>query len=164
MRPTELQITDAVRKLTSSVAYREAEKRLDFWAVVLLGPTHRVPRTWSDNEGVWPARVGVTQDPDAYAARVDLEAGGVHQHVALAHVWTASRAHANRLKARLDELLLGTNEAGRLRHAWRNISDPEIDWPILLGEALRGAQIDVFDDDERMRRTLREARSHSRRR
>lgn len=164
MRPTELQITDAVRKLTSSVAYREAEKRLDFWAVVMLGTQRRVPRDWGDNEGAWPVRVGVTQDPDAYAARVDLEAGSLHEHAALAWVWTPSRTHANRLKARLDELLLGSEEKRRLRHTWRDVNDPEIDWPILLGEALRGARIDVFDDDERMRRTLREARSHSRRR
>lgn len=167
MPATVSQITDAVARLTRSTAYRDAEKSLDFWAVVMFGPTQRVPRRFGDNEGAWPVRVGITQDPTDYAARIDLDAGGLHEHVALAHVWTQSRRHAIRVKARLDELLLGATGSNRLRHAWRDICDPDIDWPILLSQALadhHSERIEVFGDEERITRILHAARSHGRRR
>jgi hypothetical protein len=76
-----------------------------------------------------------------------------------AFVWTETEAHAKRLKAEPDKLLLGTNEANHaLRHGWRDCDvEPEVLWPILLSEALqeigkRGERIDFFDEEERQRR------------
>lgn len=160
MRPTVDEITTAVRDFTRSRSYREAEKRLDFWAVVLLGPERRIPRHFGDNEGAWPVRVGTTRDPKAYAERADYEAGHTVAYVPLAWVWTLSQRHALRLKARLDELLLGSAEEHRMRHAWRDINDPEVDWPVLLEDAVSQwpEEIEVFGDESKVMRTMREAR------
>lgn len=164
MAATVEQITKAVRDITRTRSFLEAEKRLDFWAVVLLGPDRRIPRHFGDNQGSWPVRVGTTRDPKAYAERVDYEAGHTHSYVPLDWAWTLSHRHALRLKARLDELLLGTDERNRLRHAWRDITDPAVDWPILLADAISQwpEEIEVFDDQSKMMRTLHEARKRAR--
>lgn len=145
---------DADARIRASTAYRNAEKDLDFWAVVLLGTRGRVPRNWSDNYGVWPVRVGLTQQPEDYAARVDLDAGAIHEYVALEWTWAASKRHATRVKTKLDHLLLGVDERNRLRNAWRTVEDPAIEWPILLAQAIQeieagGETVELFDGAEK---------------
>ncbi len=166
MPATEDEIADAVRKMVASRGYREAERRLDFWAVVLCGTVRRIPRHFGDNEGAWPVSVGVSRDPESYGDDVDRRSGHVVEHKVLRWAWAESRVHANRVKACLDDMLVGKQAENRLRHSWRDVSDPFVVWDIFLPEVHRelGGRIELFDDEEKMRRILREARSHSRRR
>ena len=156
---------DAFKRLTSSAAFKAAEEKLEFWAVVLIGTLGRVPKAFGDNYGWWPGRVGITRDPKEYARRIDLEQS--HEHVALEVVWTESHRHALRLKAKLDVLLLGEAEINRIRHGWRDLDDPEITWPILLGQALDeirecGEAVEVFSSEMRLQRIINEARKRGR--
>jgi len=159
------QIDIAIKRLKSSDAFKAAERKLDFWAVVLVGTLGRVPKGFGDNRGWWPGRVGITRDPDEYTRRMDLEQ--VHEHASLEIVWTESHRHALRLKARLDVLLLGESEINRIRHGWRDLEDPDITWPILLGQALDeiregGEAVEVFSEQMRLQKILNEARKKGR--
>lgn len=158
------QITKAVRDITRTRSFLDAEKRLDFWAVVLCGTAERVPRYFGDNEGHHPVSVGTTQNPKAYARNVDNVAGHTYAHVPIDWVWTLSQSHALRLQQRLDEMLLGAENRHRLRGRWRDLEEPKRDWPILLADAISQwpEEIEVFDDQAKMMRTLHEARRRAR--
>ena len=142
---------------TSSKAFKAKEKELEHVAVCLIGYGGRVPKEFGDNRGAWPVRIATTNKPRDVAKRPDLESP-LHQIMVLEMVWTESDAHARRLKAKLDTLLLGTSSDNRaLRHGWRDLdNDPAIVWPILLGEALeqirQRERIEVMGEDERVRR------------
>lgn len=154
------QLTAAIEKLKRSHAFKQAEKRLDYWAVMLLGPMERVPRRFGDNAGVFDVRVAASSDPEGYLRRHQIE-HGVHKRQIVALVWTESAAHAKRLKDKLDSLLTGTTEG--LLGNWRDIEgDPDVTWQILLAQALReieerGETIEVFGEAERLARVAEAA-------
>jgi hypothetical protein len=154
------QLTAAIEKLKRSHKFKAAEKRLDYWAVMLIGPEERVPRRFGDNAGVFDVRVAASSDPEGYLRRHQIE-HGVHRRQIVALVWTESAAHAKRLKDKLDELLAGT--AAGLLGNWRDIDgDPDVTWQILLAQALReiearGETIEVFGEQERLARVAQEA-------
>lgn len=133
MSPATKRILD---ERARSFALRKASRSVEHVAVCLIGYPHPVPRDFGDNQGAWPVRVSTTAKPRDVASKPDLESP-LHQVKVLEMVWTPSDRHAKRLKAKLDELLLGSSEDARLRHGWRNVDDPAVIWPILLDQAVR---------------------------
>jgi hypothetical protein len=143
-------------------AFRAAAAKTDYVAVCLLGYEGSVPRHFGDNQGAWPIRVATTTRPQDIAKEID-RANPLHAVKVHDYVWTPTEAHAKRLKAGLDKLLLGTTEESRaLRHGWRDCADPAVAWAILLEDALRDIRrreaFEVFDDDERRRRIISKVR------
>jgi hypothetical protein len=123
--------------------------KADCVAVCLIGYTERVPRYMGDNRGAWPVRVATSTNPDDLARKPDQE-NPLHKVIVHEFVWVESDAHARRLKARMEALLLGSGEA--LRFSWRDCDDPLALWPILLRQALEELDMESFDDRERIRR------------
>ncbi len=86
----------------------------------------------------------------------------------LAHVWTSNDAFARRLKSALDTRVLGDDpDMVALRHAWRDLPEWEVAWPILLNDAVRdlrenGDRIELMSEDIRIQRIIRHARSGQR--
>jgi len=158
---------------------RRAIERLEFVAVCLVGYSERVPTKFGQElkDGAWPVRVATTTKPRTITKNDDLGQPLFGLQV-LQMVWTASDAHAKRLKAALDAQLLGedrlpsgythnggppieTDNPRRLRHNWRSLEhEPDLAWPFLLMESLREIRkyehFEVFDDDERQRRIKQE--------
>ena len=136
-------------------AFIAASNRLNYVAVCLVGYEGRVPRHFGDNEGCWPVRVATSSKPKEISKRMDLESP-IHKVTVHDFVWTASDAHAKRLKAALDKLLLGASQESRaLRHGWRDAeAEPAVLWPILLEDALNGLRqegaFSVFGEEERL--------------
>jgi len=160
---TERQIADAVVKLRRSQTYRRAAERLDMVAVCLIGYAGPVPIRIGDNTTPWPVRIVVTREPETVTRRSDLE-HPLHELTTLAWVWTESEAHARRLKAAIDEALLGADPIMvGLRHSWRDIVDePLVKWGLLLDQALRalrhrGEVIRLLSDQMRDQRIVQEA-------
>jgi hypothetical protein len=146
-----------------SRAYKAAEGDLEYVAVCLVGYEQPVPRHFGDNQGAWPVRVATTSKPQEIVRKADSE-NPLHGVRILEIVWTASLAHAKRLKAELDKLLLGSGQEDRaLRHGWRDCeADPAVAWAILLEDALRvlrrsSSGFDVFDESEKRRKTEKKA-------
>lgn len=144
--PPDVQSEQTRRVLAErSFAMRDARKKASHVAVCLIGFGERVPRYMGDNMGAWPVRVSTTSRPRDVAKKPDLESP-LHKIVVLEMVWTPSDQHAKRLKAKLDELLLGSSSDSRLRHGWRHVDDPAVIWPILLGQAVESIrERDAFD-------------------
>lgn len=158
---SEDEIAAGVAKLKRTDAYRQAEKELDFWSVMLIGPAQRVPRHFGDNQGVRDVRVVATSDPKAYLKRCNVE-HGVWPRKILAITWTLSGRHAARLKDKLDGMLLGEADKNRLLQGWRDLEDDvDIVWPILLRQAVseinEREHIEVFGEDEKVERIMRHA-------
>lgn len=157
MRLPKSQISQEFARINQQGrAFKAAEAKLEHVAVCLIGYEGRAPRHFGDNAGVWPIRVATTTKPRDIAKRADLE-NPIHKVRVHDLVWTQSEAHAKRLKAQLDKLLLGVGEeSAALRHNWRDCDDPAVVWAILLEEALRELRkkerIEVFDEEERVRR------------
>lgn len=162
-RPRDQEIATALQRLKGSAAYRESERELDFVAVCLIGYERPVPVEIGSNATRWPVKVTTSRDPAYAAKRPDLEQP-LHNLVCLEHVWTASDAHARRLKAALDAMLLGKDaDMTSLRHSWRDCSDPAVAWCVLLADALRslrerGETIETFSDDMKVQKILNHAR------
>ena len=161
--PNEADLATALHKLKGSVAYGRAERELDFVAVCLIGYERPVPIEIGSNATRWPVKVTTSRDPASAAKRPDLEQP-LHSLVCLEYVWTASDAHARRLKAALDTMLVGEDEAmTSLRHSWRDCADPAIAWGVLLSDALRalrekGEIIEAFSEDMKVQKILNHAR------
>jgi hypothetical protein len=158
LRPEQIAgVRAKVLANTRSRAFRHEEERLEFVAVCMIGYTERVPRRFGDNAGAWPVRIATTVKPKAVATRPDLESP-LWEIKVLELVWCESDAHAKRLKARLDTLLLGTSQDCReLRHGWRDLpAEPAVVWPVILEEALadirRREQIVVYSEEQRLER------------
>jgi hypothetical protein len=151
---TETQIAEALDRIKASRAFRDKEDELDFVAVCLIGYQSPVPIRLGSNATKWPVRVVVSRDPEQAAKRADLEQP-LHELVTLEFVWTRSDADARRLKAALDEALIGDDPAMiKLRHSWRDCAEPSVAWGIFLSEAMskirsRGENVEIFT--ERMR-------------
>lgn len=163
MAATAEQIADAVSKMRNSTGFRAAARRLDHVAVCMVGYRHAVPVKVGSNATKWPIRFVTSRNPEQAAHRSDLEQP-LHELVTLEYVWTLSDAHARRLKAALDESLLGDDPGmSRLRHSWRDCSDPVIAWDVLLNSAIeairgRGESFEVMSEDMHVQRVLNEAR------
>ncbi len=152
-----------------SRAYRAAEADLGYHAVCMIGYARPVPRDWGDNRGVQPVRIAMSKKPRDAARRPDIESP-IHQIEVLDYVLVESEAHARLLKAKLDELLVGTSDESKaLRHGWRDLDgDHTMVWPILLEQAVReltaaaksrrATSFSVFDEAEKERRVTRRAR------
>ena len=139
------QTRQVARSTRSEIA---AKKKLDLVAVVLVGYAEMAPRGFGDNQGERPVRVHTTRDPVALVADLAREHPR-HRLVLLEHVWCDSEAHAKRLRAALDQQLLGDEDAHRLAYAWRDMPEPDLAWPIMLADALRSVRsterIKVYD-------------------
>lgn len=153
---------------TKSVAYRAAAKKMDYYAVCLVGWDRPRPSDWGDNQGVWPVKIVIRKKESDAAKEMDSETPHAHA-VVLEHVLVETWAHATRLKGALNEVLLGYQEEKEnrpLKSAFRNVvgcwepSDEigrQLFWAALLQDALRilsktSTSFDVFDDDEAYRR------------
>jgi hypothetical protein len=153
-------------KLTRSRAFKAREREAGYVAVCLIGWEGPVPAYFGDNRGVWPCRI-TTTSKERTAAKVDDLSSPVAKVAVLECVHVESQEHARRLKAALDQMLLGEvkfqgNES--LRHSWRDCNGFWHDedtrgmwWGIVLAAALRevkkqARKFDVFDGDEKQRR------------
>lgn len=165
--PDEATISAAIAKLKRSEAFRHSERALDYVAVCLVGHREPVPVAVGSNATKFPVRVATSRDPAAAAKRADMEQP-IHALETLAYVWTASEAHARRLKAALDARILGDDpDMTQLRHNWRDMPAWEVAWPILLNEAIAdlragGETIEAFSEDIRIQRVRRHAQQRVR--
>lgn len=154
MPATVEQITEAVRKLTSSRAYKAAESELDFAALCIVGTFDLVPRSFGDNEGAHPVRLVVTTGEPRHAATIFNR--GVHSvgflYHTQAYVYLNTRTHAERMKTWIEEQLRFEPMLG----GWFD-SDPW-QFEIMFGEAARTLGFETFDEAEKMRRVLARAR------
>jgi len=155
----------------NSSAYPVTAQAADDHAVCLIGWEGPRPAAWGDNHGVWPVRIVVTKKEMTAADRADLETPHVRV-VVLEYVMVETKAHADRLRSALDEVLLGHSEEKMnmpLKHRWRNVrgcfdegdeTSRQIWWGLVLEEAQRllrtqrrvGERIDTYDADEAYRR------------
>jgi hypothetical protein len=121
----------------------EAEDELDHHWVTLLSIERPVPRHWGDNHGMLPIWVESNADWRQAGRAFDLQQpAAATRAVRLAVLGVRSAAHAGRLKAALDEALVGratAGEADTLRHRFRNgvdLGDIDVWWTPLLQDAL----------------------------
>lgn len=155
MRPTKQQMKSEFRAIEertrASKAMREARKALDYVMVALVGFERPMPMNFGDNMGVVPVRVHTTKPGNYRALMKKLEAEQPMCRLKrFGYVWVGSDQHAKRLKARLDEALIGAAGRQLLQH-WKDISEPELFWPILLDQAAAeiragGERIEFYDD------------------
>lgn len=154
MPATVEQITDAVKKLTSSRAYKTAESELDFAALCIVGTFDRVPRSFGDNEGAHPVRLVVTTGSPAMAPETYNRGNhsvGFLYHT-LAYTYLNTRVHAEKMKAWLDEQL----RFEPMLNGWYDGDAWQFE--IMFGEAAKALGFETFDEDEKMRRVLARAR------
>lgn len=158
MRPKQSALREEIARVNRSHAFAEAKRDAPYTAVCLIGYEGRVARFAGDNMGGWPVRIVTSTRPHYVAKQSDLQSP-YHRVRVLELVWTDTAAHAKRLKAAIDGLLLGhSNYSTKLRHGWRDVEhEPEIIWPILLAEALRNLAakretVPTFDGSEYERR------------
>lgn len=155
--PSQDELAAAIDQIKRSRGFQAAEKHLDYVAVCLVGHREPVPVRVGSNATKSPVRVAIGRDPETAAKRADLE-HPIHKLETLAYVWTASEAHARRLKAALDLRILGEDsDMTSLRHNWRDLPEWERAWPILLNEALidlraGGQVIEAFSEQIRVQR------------
>lgn len=159
LRPDQVEaVRSRVIANRRSRAFQQHEAQLEWVAVCMIGYSERVPRRIGDNYGAWPVRIATSNNPTKVAIRPDLESP-IWEIRVLEMVWCPSDAHAKRLKTKLDTLLLGSTTDNRgLRHGWRDLpAEPEIVWPVLLGEALsdirrREREFNIYTDEQRLER------------
>lgn len=155
MRPTKRQMQSEFRAIEArtraSKAMRDARAALDFVMVAMIGYERPMPMTFGDNQGVTPVRVHTTKPGNYRALLKKLEAEQPMCRLRrYGYVWCGSDQHAKRLKARLDEALIGAAGRDLLQH-WKDIADPELFWPLLLDQAAAeiragGERIEFYDD------------------
>jgi hypothetical protein len=129
-------------------ADRAAKERAAVVSVCLVGPEAPMPRFPGDNRGGWPVRVVLTTRHREAARKYD-EHSPYHRFVVLERVNVENRVQADRLKAALDDCLLGEqsqqgNDTHKPRHKFRDVlgcwGDADtrgIWWAIMLDAALR---------------------------
>lgn len=114
----------------------------------MIGYTERVPRSFGDNEGVWPIRFVLTREPRK-AAGQDDRASPWHRVTVHEFAYVVGHGRGKALIQALDSLLLGVGRQNRLRRSWRDVDDPAVVWAVLLPEALETLRIDVHDEMEK---------------
>lgn len=153
MLATEAQITEAVRRVTATRSYREAEKQIEFAALCVVGTHARQRRSWGDNHGSHPTRLVVTAGDPRKA--VETFNRGVHSsdglYHTLAHIWLPTRAHAERMR----EWIEGQIHGETMLSGWIDIEPWQFE--ILFGAASDALGFEIFDDQEKVRRVLARA-------
>ena len=160
------EIEDAVKAVARrrTEFERKAEKDLGIAVVAIIGHAERVTRP-GRNEGGRAIAVKTSADPRL----VYMDEDRAYEHglaqpedrqqpfietamVELARVYVQSDAHAERLKAALDSVLIGNTV--NARHRWRDVPEEfDMDFlPLLIGQAAEDARVAVFDAAERDRR------------
>lgn len=102
---------------------KAAEQREGLVAVCLIGPKEPIPRHFGDNMGGCPVRIVVTLRERGAAKEIDL-AQPYAKFEVLEFIKVESRAHAERMKAAIDTMLLGAqaaNENDQPRHSFRDV-------------------------------------------
>lgn len=137
-----------------SRSYKSDASAAEHRMVALVGWEGPRPRDWGDNIGAWP--VTIKYGKSARQIMEGIDAATPHVRVLiLEHVWVQTEAHARRLKAALDNRLLGEQEAQEhapLRYSWRDVNGVFQDetqramwWSIILAGAVedcrRGGEI-----------------------
>ncbi len=154
MPATEAEITEALRELDHSHAYKAAAKALGFAALCIVSTVGRQRRRWDDNEGAHPTRLVVTTGDPRRA--VETYNRGVHSiegvYHTLAHIWLPSRAHGERMKAWIEEQI----KADPMLNGWSDLAPWQFE--IMFGAAAEALRYDAFDDNEKHRRVLARAR------
>lgn len=137
-----------MKKKIQPVKRKGVAQRTGLHAVCLIGWEGPRAAAFGDNQGVWPVKVVTSTKEMMAAERSDLESP-VHRVIVLEYVLVATAEHAKRLKAALDEVLLGEQEGqmnGACRHRWRNCvgcfeendeHQRALWWSIVLDEAQR---------------------------
>jgi len=133
-------------KLRQSRQEAHIERELGHVAVCLIGYTKPVPRRFGDNGSGGRAVQFVTSAKPKASARAHDRGNPYHRVVVLESIWTLSSHHAQALKTKLDGLLLGNRADAKLRHGWREVDDPVVMWGVLLAQAVREIDAEVFDD------------------
>lgn len=149
-----------------SALERTVERSLGIAVVALVGEAQRRPRDFGDNEGGQGITAVASADPrlvymhddkavmHGLAAAIDRH----HPHgpgvVEFVRAYVASDAHAKRLKAALDTVLVGSMAGAR--HRWRDVPlSFDLDMlGLLIGEASQVARVVCFDSVERDRRKM----------
>lgn len=138
-----------------SEAMRSARRSLDYVMVALIGYEQEAPWDFGYNDGYLPVRVHTTKPGNYRALLKKLQAEQPrYKLVRYGFVWVASDQHAKRLKAKLDEALLGcATQRRQLLDHWKNVSTPDLAWPVLVKQAAddiraHGEEIEFFDDAE----------------
>ena len=164
-------MTTISEKIRKSQAWRDAERRCDFHAVVFFGTAHTVPRyigeskSFSHNEHGWNVGVGLTTNIANYLSDIDRLQRDV-EIIAYDHAYVMTREHGHRVLRHLDTMLLGDDNGNLLRNRWRWLDAeqaPQSVWPQLLGQALvdielGGEYIETFDEAGKIDRIEREMR------
>lgn len=149
----------ALASLYKEADRREAEAKLDFVAVCLVGHAVPTPKMGSGNgETERPVYVMTGRSPaDAAKQAQRMNSQKLSPRVTLAYVWTRSDAHAKRLKAALDDCILGSDpEMVELNGMWRDLPEWEEKWPEFLKQAVLdiedgGETIETFDEEGKAR-------------
>lgn len=108
-----------------SPSERRLIKQAGWTALFVEGYGNPVPRSFGDNQGVWPARVRSTGgDPRQRARDADYDnpIHGVYVH---SIYWLRWPVEAERVTARITTLLAERREP--LAHAWHNITPAQLD-------------------------------------
>ena len=159
---TVVALRSEVERATRTRAYLDAEKRLDWVAVCLIGSRRPLPLEVGSNRTITPVDVVYSRRPEDspklkdrawYAAECEL----------LDHVWTESEAHAKRLKDAIIVRILGDDpDMIRLRHTWLDLPNYEMAWGFLVKDALmdlkaRRETVSIFSNEQRIHITLQAA-------
>ena len=126
---------------------RDTFIRLAPAAVCIAGTEGPVPRTFGDNRGAWPIRVGITERWEDTSTPGLNSGSPLWWQGVLFRVWTPSREHAKQLGAAVLELVAERVE--QLRGAWVDLG-PETDLALFEVEVYALAErlkIPARDDD-----------------
>ncbi len=155
----------ALASLYSDADRRDAEGKLDWWAVCLVGVRDPIPERIGSNSTRSPVKVVVCRDPTTAAKRADYEQP-IHPLETLRYVWVLTEVRGKRIKAALDILILGDDaQLVELRFAWRDMPEWERKWDELLQQAVldvyegelakglarKGEMIETFDEEGKAR-------------
>lgn len=158
--------------LTNTRSFRAAAKKADYVAVCLIGPENPIPRRMGDNRGALPVRIVVTTK-DRTAAKDDDLAQPYHRFIVLEKVHVETREHGDRLKAAIDQQLVGAQreqDNDQPRHSFRDVfgcfddeNTRSMWWGILIDAALRevkrqARRFEVFDGNQKNQRIAQRAR------
>jgi hypothetical protein len=165
MGATVVALRPEIDRATRTKAYLEAERKLDFVAVCLIGSRHPLPLEIGSNRTITPVEVVFSRKPED-APKLKDRAWYNGQCELLDHCWTESEAHAKRLKDAIITRILGDDpDMVRLRHTWLDLPNYEISWGFLVKDALmdlksRRETISIFSNEQRIHLTLQAARSN----
>ncbi len=161
---TVVALRPEIERATRTKAYIDAERRLDFVAVCLIGSRHPLPMEIGSNRTITPVDVVYSRKPDR-AHEIKDKAWYTGQCELLDYVWTESEAHAKRLKDAIIVRILGDDpDMIRLRHTWLDLPNYEIAWGFLVKDALmdlksRRETVSIFSNEQRIHLTLQAARA-----